>query len=184
MSKNVPAISIIIPMYNAEEYIAACLQSLLNQTFGDFEVLVVDDCSTDNSAVIVKSFMPAFDGRLILQRTKKNSGLPYFPRNKALGTARGKYVTFLDNDDLLLENAVRDLFDNAELFDADFVLTEKYIELNGERSHEKTYQKGAFVDAPTPFKDSLDKRVTNFVNGRFMWDVWGKLFRRDFSARQ
>ena len=60
MKIDVPAISIVIPMYNAEKYIAECLDSILAQTFDDYEVIVVDDCSTDNSRDIVESYVPKF----------------------------------------------------------------------------------------------------------------------------
>lgn len=70
-SKSTCAVSVIIPMYNAAEYIAECLDSLLMQTFQDFEVIVVDDCSEDNSVAIVKSYMPKFDGRLMFIRRKR-----------------------------------------------------------------------------------------------------------------
>ena len=62
MNKKIPAVSIIIPMYNAEKYIGACLDSILAQTFTDFEVIVVDDCSTDNSRTVVQSYLPKFNG--------------------------------------------------------------------------------------------------------------------------
>ncbi len=62
MNKSIPAVSIIIPMYNTEKYIGACLDSILVQTFTDFEVIVVDDCSTDNSRAVVKSYLPKFKG--------------------------------------------------------------------------------------------------------------------------
>lgn len=59
--RNTYAISVIIPLYNAEKYVAECLESLLAQTFQNFEVIVVDDCSTDNSAKIVESYAPKFN---------------------------------------------------------------------------------------------------------------------------
>ena len=61
--KTIPAVSIIIPMYNTEKYIGECLDSILAQTFQDFEVIVVDDCSTDNSAAIVESYLPKFNAK-------------------------------------------------------------------------------------------------------------------------
>ncbi len=60
MKKTVPAISVIIPMYNTEKYVGECLDSILAQTFTDFEVIVVDDCSTDKSCDVVESYMPKF----------------------------------------------------------------------------------------------------------------------------
>ena len=57
MNKNIPAVSVIIPMYNAEKYIGECLDSILAQTFQDFEVIVVDDCSNDKSCEIVESYI-------------------------------------------------------------------------------------------------------------------------------
>ena len=60
MDRKIPAVSIIIPMYNAEKYIGECLDSILAQTFQDFEVIVVDDCSTDNSCAVVESYLPKF----------------------------------------------------------------------------------------------------------------------------
>ena len=59
--KKIPAVSIVIPMYNTEKYIGECLDSILAQTFQDFEVIVVDDCSTDNSRAVVESYLPKFN---------------------------------------------------------------------------------------------------------------------------
>ena len=65
-------ISVIIPLYNAEKYIGECLDSLLKQTLKNFEVIIVDDCSTDGSVAIVESYVPKFDnGQLKLERTQK-----------------------------------------------------------------------------------------------------------------
>ena len=85
------AISVVIPMWNAEKYIGALLDSLLNQTFQDFEVIVTDDCSTDSSCEVVKSYFPRFDGRLKLLIMEKNSGGPGAPTNKGISQAGGKY---------------------------------------------------------------------------------------------
>ena len=69
-----PAVSVVVPLYNVEKYIGECLDSLLAQTFQDFEVVVVDDCSTDNNVKVVESYAPKFGGRLKLTRMKKNTG--------------------------------------------------------------------------------------------------------------
>lgn len=81
---NAPAVSVIIPMYNAENFIAEGLESILAQTLQDFEVIVVDDCSTDNSRAVVESYLEKFDGRLKIFSTEKNSGNGALPRNKGM----------------------------------------------------------------------------------------------------
>ena len=97
-----PAISVIIPMYNAEEYVGECLDSLLAQTFQDFEVIVVDDCSADKCFELVEGYSPKFKGRLRLEKTEKNSGGGgYVPRNIGMSLARGEYVYFMDADDYI-----------------------------------------------------------------------------------
>lgn len=109
-----PAISVIIPLYNAEKYLSDCLDSLLDQTFSDFEIIVVDDCSTDNSVAIVESYAPKFNGRLILTATKKNSGnAGYTARNKGFLFSRGEYVFFMDADDMIIETALEELYKNV-----------------------------------------------------------------------
>ena len=79
-----PAISVVIPLYNVEKYVGECLDSVLAQTFQNFEVIVVDDCSTDSSSAIVESYLSKFDGRLAILQTKKNSGCAGVPKNKGL----------------------------------------------------------------------------------------------------
>ncbi len=92
-----PQVSICIPSYNNEEFIALTLQSVLGQTFGDFELVVVDDCSTDRTVSIVRTFR---DSRFRLLQNPRNLGMsPNW--NKALSCARGKYVKLLCGDDLL-----------------------------------------------------------------------------------
>lgn len=122
--KNYPAVSVIIPMYNAEKYLDDCLNSVLAQTFQDFEVIVVDDCSTDNSVAIVESYVEKFGGRLILTSLKKNSGnAGYSARNKGFTFSRGEYVYFMDADDFITETAIEELYTAAKHFDADVVYT-------------------------------------------------------------
>ena len=116
-------ISVVIPMFNVEEFIAECLESLLIQTFQDFEVIVVDDCSTDNSVKVVESYAPKFNGRLKLTKTETNSGGGGKPRNIGMTLARGDYLFFLDADDMILGNALETLYKAALLYDAEVVYT-------------------------------------------------------------
>lgn len=124
---QIPYVSVIVPMYNAEKYIAELLESVLAQTLKNFEIIIVDDCSTDKSFEIVESYAPKFNGRLQLLRLKKNSGGPSIPRNKGLEMLRGKYILFADNDDALIDTALEELFIAAEKFNVDVVHCERYI---------------------------------------------------------
>lgn len=122
-----PAVSIIIPMYNAEKYIAVCLESILVQTFQSFEVIVVDDCSTDNSLAIAESYLEKFGGQMTLIELEKNTGYEgSAPRNIGLENSRGEYVFFVDADDFLVETALEILYTAATQYSADVVYTSHY----------------------------------------------------------
>lgn len=184
-AKKIPAISIIVAMYNAERYIEAALQSLLIQTFGDYEIIVVDDCSTDRSASIVKSMLDQFDGRLSLIKTKRNSGTPGLPRNLALKSARGKYVTFFDSDDLLTKTALEEIYTIAEQTEAEVVHAEKYLEMpdGSNQARLQTFQQPPYVDKPALETDDLGDRVERFTQKKFLWWACNKLLRRDFLVK-
>lgn len=92
-------ISIITPCYNGERYLVTCIESVLAQTYSDWEMLIVDDCSTDSSAVIIQKYAAA-DPRIIYLKTEKASGSPTLPRNIGMDHARGRFIAFLDCDDL------------------------------------------------------------------------------------
>lgn len=94
MSKDL--VSIITPTYNCAKFIGATIESVLNQTYQNFEMIIVDDASKDNTEEVVKSFK---DKRIKYIRLSKNSG-PAVARNRAMEEARGKYMAFLDSDDL------------------------------------------------------------------------------------
>ena len=90
-------VSIIMPAYNSENYLEESIQSVLNQTYKDFELIVIDDCSTDNSLRVIKPFL--IDKRVRLVRNTQNSGTS-FTRNNGLQAASGQYIAFLDSDDV------------------------------------------------------------------------------------
>ena len=117
---DAPKVSVIVPMYNAEKFINFCVASILEQTFKDFEVILVDDCSTDKTLDVLKNFS---DSRIKILRTKKSSGYPGAVRNVGLNAATGKYIFFMDHDDAILPNAFEILADVAEKNNADVVTT-------------------------------------------------------------
>lgn len=181
-SASAPAVSVVIPMYDAGNYIGKCLESLLVQTFKDFEVIIVDDCSKDNSVQIVESYMPKFQNKLTLLHTEKNSGSAATPRNKGLYFSRGEYIFFSDSDDFLAKTALEEMYMLAKDFDADVVYCEKNFEMNDDGSNVRlvTHQKGKLVEKPTFASKNLGERVNNLLEQDIWGPPWCKLVRRDF----
>lgn len=187
-----PAVSIIIPMYNDEKYIGELLDSILAQTFQDFEVIIIDDCSTDNSLEVVKSYESKFGGRLKLGKTLKNSGGPGEPSNMGIYLSRGEYLLILDNDDTITETALEKLYPVAKKFDADVVACEKYYAVpeyfwnDAEYRRQLkpiSYQRGTFVTEPTLISFDISERVEACRQRKFLWNIWSKLIRRDFLIK-
>lgn len=112
-------ISIIIPAYNIEKYIAKALQSLLNQTCKDFEIILVDDGSTDKTADVAKSILGDTNLKYSLI-TQRNAGVSV-ARNHGLELATGSYVLFLDGDDYLAPNCLSLMSREFEISKADIV---------------------------------------------------------------
>lgn len=100
MSKPAPILSILITAYNREDFIGEAIESVLESTFQDFEIIIVDDASTDGTADVVKEYMQR-DNRIIFERNTLNLG-QFGNRNKAAFLARSHYIKYLDSDDLLL----------------------------------------------------------------------------------
>lgn len=90
-------VSIIMPSYNAARFIAASIQSVIEQTYTDWELLITDDCSKDNSLIIAKNFADK-DPRIQVYSTVRNSGAA-IARNVSIKHAQGRYIAFLDSDD-------------------------------------------------------------------------------------
>ena len=95
-----PLISIITPSHNASQFISETIRSVLNQSFSDWEMIIVDDCSADNSVEVIRAFVEQ-DSRIKLIRLSVNSGAAV-ARNTAIEAAQGRYIAFLDSDDLWL----------------------------------------------------------------------------------
>ena len=113
-----PAVSVIIPAYNAQEYLRECLESVLAQSFPDFEAIVVNDGSADNTRAIAEEFA-ATDSRIKVLSTG-NQGLSC-ARNNGVDVAVGEWVTFLDSDDRLYTWSLESLFNGASASGCDIV---------------------------------------------------------------
>ena len=201
--EKIPLVSVIIPMYNSAKYIPQTLETLLNQTMRDFEVVVVDDCSTDNSVEVVESFVDRFAHwggvKLSVVKLPKNTGTPGLPRNVGIQLARGKYIAFLDSDDFFIRTALEELTTLAEKYQAEVLkLSASFVLWNGK---EKSVDDPTFTDPneifnpknlkiqvhrkeqltqPTFEPESLAERVNRWINLNSFWPPWLTFYRRDF----
>lgn len=103
MDSDIKRFSVILVSYNVERYIGEAIESVLNQSFTNFELIIVDDCSTDNTRKNIRKYK---DERIKVYKTKKNTGTASGTRNVGLGYATGEYILFLDGDDKLLDNEI------------------------------------------------------------------------------
>lgn len=120
-----PKVSIIIPVYNVESYLVDCLESVIHQTLQEVEIICVNDASSDQSLDILTEYANK-DKRVTIINNSLNGGLSKV-RNQGLTHARGKYVYFLDSDDLIVANAMEDLYKKAEEKETDFVSFEAQL---------------------------------------------------------
>lgn len=154
-----PFFSILIPVYNTADTLRRTLSTVLNQTFGDIEVIVVDDGSTDNSFEILQTYQSR-DARIKLIRHEKNSGL--LPaRYTAMKQAAGKYILFLDSDDWLELDACTVLHDELSKNPVD-VLEFGYIR---ENSKEKN-----------PVIENYENRFEKILSNEYLGTIWNKVY--------
>lgn len=134
--KNNPLVSVVMPVYNSEKYVETALDSILNQTYSNFEFIIIDDCSSDKTFEILESYKKK-DRRIVLNRNKKNIGVTK-SLNKALELAKGKYIIRMDADDWafperfelqieLMENNPKVVVSGAYIEICDSKLRTKYI---------------------------------------------------------
>lgn len=189
--KFAPDISVIIPLYNAKDYICYTVDSVLAQTKAEFEVLLIDDCSTDGSAEFVEEHYKS-DKRVKVIRQKKNGG-PGIARNVGIKLARGKYIAFLDSDDQYLPNYLKELFDCAEEHQADVVHSTGCLMPAVEDvpldllSIEPELLAWIALDHPEkPYTEKFvvdwdkEKLFEEWTKHSIHWAIWNKLYRRDF----
>ena len=145
-------VSIIMPSYNTEKYISESIASVQKQTYADWELIIVDDCSTDNTDEIVKPFLS--DKRIKYIKNETNSGAAV-SRNRALREAKGKWIAFLDSDDLWLPVKLEKQIAFMKENDYHFSYT-NYVEIN-----EASIPNGRFITGP--------KRITKRGMYNYCW---------------
>ena len=163
-----PKVSVLIPVYNAEKYLARAIDSALSQSIGELEVLCVNDASTDSSAEILKAYTDK-DPRVKVIDKPSNEG-SMMARKSAYEAAEGEYFFFLDADDYLLPDALLNLYNAGVAEDADVVVTDYLIERsNGLRTYSS--KTATLTDAPDSFRMFIASGKSN--------TLWSILYRRD-----
>ena len=119
MSQNNPKVSVIIPVYNTEKYLRECLDSVVNQTLRDIEIICVDDGSTDNSLAILREYETKDSRIKVLTQENINAGAA---RNKGLSEATGEFLSFLDSDDFFEPDAIERMYECAKSRNAEIVV--------------------------------------------------------------
>lgn len=134
---NMPLVSIIMPAYNAEKYIERAVDSVLQQSYSNIELVICDDSSTDNTCQIIERYK---DERIKFIKEKYNSGSAYIPRYKAYMHSNGEYVMYLDSDDFLSENYIEELVLRILFCQADVCCScTVFVDEKGESFRKNTY---------------------------------------------
>lgn len=172
---KVTKVSVIVPVYNAGEYIGQMLDSVLGQSMQEIEIICVNDGSTDNSGEIIRSFMDRDSRIMLLEQSNINAGAA---RNQGLLHARGKYVVFWDADDQFHRRALELMCRKMQRTQADICVCGVCEFVQGGKMYEADgYLKTEFIPDKDPF-NKFDLRDTIFNFGSNM--VWNKMFRRKF----
>lgn len=176
-----PVISVIVPVYNVENYLAKCLDSILNQTFSNIEIICVNDGSTDNSRKILETYKNK-DSRIKIV-DKKNGGLSS-ARNAGIKVATGEFYSFIDSDDWIDITMLEKLYNNMLEHESD-------ISICAVHQFDETNQR---IDDSNPyytlkyFEKTFDNRAFSYVDTKpFIMDVcvmaWNKLYRRSLIEK-
>lgn len=177
-----PFLSVIIPVYNAEQYLQECLDSILNQTLSDYEVILVDDGSTDSSPAICDRYAALHDNVLVLHQTNQGQSSA---REAGFSISRGTYIAFADSDDRVDSHMYGDLCRLARTHHADIIHCDfTAVMPDREKVCAVPYKPGLY------HKQMLQEQVyPNMIySGTFFSfhvapNIWNKLFRRELLAR-
>ena len=159
-----PEYSIIVPIYNSENHLKRCIDSILNQTFKKFELILIDDGSTDNSLNICKKYQ-SFDSRINV--IHKDNGDVSSARNVGLDHSKGKYIVFVDSDDFV----DRDMLSQFNQYDADLVV-QGFSDFDGEKVTK------VLIDEHKKWNILFDEDIENFLKLKSSVFVWGKKYKK------
>lgn len=161
-------VSVIVPVYNVEKYLGQCLNSIINQTFEDIEIICINDGSKDNSLQIIYEF--AAKDKRIRVINKQNEGISA-ARNQGMELAKGEYISFIDSDDWIDKNYLEALYTAAKRYDSD-IASGGIIRVTGKRQRNKLIYKKEEFTKDTDKKNRLTKTPV------FSY-VWNKIYKRE-----
>lgn len=152
IAKGESKVSVIIPVYNVEKYLEECLESLLNQTLSEIDIILIDDGSTDSSGKICDGYVEAYDNIRVIHKINEGQGKA---RNIGIKEAKGKYVYFMDSDDILEKDALSFLCEEAETKNLDVILfaAECFSDDPEVNFNSKEYQRTIFLNEVMSGKD-------------------------------
>ena len=169
-------LSVIIPVYNVEKYLAKCLDSITHQTFKDMEIICVDDCSTDNSLSLLQNYALK-DKRIRIIRCQKNGGQAA-ARQIGIDAAAGNYIAFVDSDDWVDTDYYEKMIERAEQDKVDIVVNHNIL---------SEYEDGRVIPYCFPGHKYLEQRIydnPSKIIDKFYCVVWNKLFRASFLKQR
>ena len=172
-AKN-PRVSVVIPFYNAEKFIGECLESIFQQTFEDFEIIVVNDCSTDRSVEFVQKYS---DPRIRLINNSQNLGAN-ITRNVGIENSCGEFIYFIDHDDVILPNTIERFVQAMDESQAEVVHMNSYFiskSIEDVEIHRVQNSTPRFLDEDLP-----QRLQDEFINYGCEIVPWIKIQRRDF----
>ena len=175
-----PKVSIIIPFNNVEHYITECLESVVNQTLKDIEIIMINDASHDGTINIVKEYIKK-DNRIKLIELEERQGQGY-ARNRGIEIAQGEYIGFVDSDDFIKPEMFETLYNKAEENKTDITmcLTEQYDDVTGQYTATDYYS----LEVLKEFKDKVfsaeetKEKILDINVG-----LWNKLYRREYLEK-
>lgn len=174
-----PLVTISIPLYNCEEFLVKCLDSVRNQTYSAIEVSLINDQTPDNSVAIAEEFIQKHELKnWRIYHLEQNSGLSVV-RNKGIDTAQGKYLFFLDSDDTITEDCIEKLVKVAEGENAQMTISQ--IECEKAIDGKKSFCLGKLKSENTIVDN--DEALKAFVNGKITSSAVNKLFLVDFFRK-
>ena len=162
-----PRLSVIVPVYKVEKYIHKCIDSILNQTFTDFELILVDDGSPDNCGKICDEYAKR-DARIRVIH-KENGGLSD-ARNFGIDAAKGEIIGFVDSDDIIDANMYGDMIRYMDEHDLDVVCADTYVVRNDKKKFNPRYKKDMIFEGQNAVKEILDGTLDNAA--------WNKIYKR------